>query len=348
MSEQLKVKQIADKFTIDKAIRISKFGGGLINDTYLVESNKDKYVLQKLHAIFRPTVLLDMYNITQYLLNKGLATPLLIKTRNNKLFFTDGKNNHWRMLTYILGKCYESGVNQKQAFSAGQLVGKFHNILSSCDYKFKHRIKNFHNSDERIKKLKLTLKRFENTKKYKTLLGPAVKVLEDYKNLTNQISLLPARIIHGDLKINNIRFNKSGDAVCLLDLDTLGRHQIVTDIAGAARTWCNKADEGDVKNSKFEPGVFKSMLTGYLITAKFITKREIQSIPETIERTILVLAARFITDAFEEKYFRLNKKQYRNLYEQNKSKALAQLALYGDFLKKRKHVNQIIKNLCKQ
>lgn len=341
-------KQITDQFTIGKAVRVSKFGGGLINDTYLVESSKGKYVLQKLHSIFKPTVLIDTHHITQYLLNKGMATPSLIKTRNDKLFFTDEENKHWRMLTYIPGKCYEVGVNPKQAFSAGQLVGKFHDVLSSCDYKFRHQINNFHNSDERIKKLRLTLKRFESTKKYKTLLGPAVKVLEDYENLTNQINLLPTRVIHGDLKINNVRFDNRGNAVCLLDLDTISRHQIVTDIAGAARTWCNKADEGDVKNSKFDLGVFESMLTGYLITAKFITKREIQSIPETIEKTILVLAARFITDAFEGQYFRLNKNQYRNLYEQNKSKALAQLALYSDFLKKRKHINKIIKNLCKQ
>lgn len=347
MPEQLKIKQIADKFTIDKVIKVSKFGGGLINDTYLVENKNGKYVLQKLHSIFRPTVLLDTYNITQYLLNKGLATPLLIKTKNSKLFFTDGKNNHWRMLTYIPGKCYEKGVTSEQAFSAGQLVGKFHDVLSGYHYNFQHKIKNFYNSDARIKKLKLTLKKFKNTEKYKTLINSATKVLEGYENLTNQTDSLPVRIIHGDLKINNIRFDNKGNAVCLLDLDTLGRHRIVTDIAGAARTWCNKADEGDVKNSKFNLRVFKSMLTGYLSTAKFITEEEAKSIPEAFEKVVLILAARFVTDAFEEKYFRLNKKQYRNLYEQNRSKALAQLALYGDFLKKRKRVNKIIKNLCK-
>lgn len=342
-----KIKKVANKFVIDKAIRVSKFGGGLINNTYLVESNRGKYVLQKLHSIFKPTVLIDTHNITQYLLDKGLVTPLLIKTTDDKLFFKDSKNNHWRMLTYVPGRCYEIGVAPRQAFSAGQLVGKFHDALSGYHYNFRHKIKNFHNSDARIKKLKLILKRFKNTEKYKTLLSPATKVLDSYENLTNRTDSLPARIIHGDLKINNIRFDNSGNAVCLLDLDTLGKQKIVIDIAGAARTWCNKADEGDIKNSKFDLGVFKSMLTGYLSTAKFITKKEIGLIPETIEMVILTLAARFITDAFEEKYFRLNKKQYRNLYEQNKSKALAQLALYNDFLKKRKHISKIIKNLCK-
>ena len=91
-----KIKQVANNFTINKAIRVSKFGGGLINDTYLIENNEGKYVLQKLHSIFKPTVLVDIHNITQYLLNKGLATPLLIKTRDNKLFFKDGENKYYR------------------------------------------------------------------------------------------------------------------------------------------------------------------------------------------------------------------------------------------------------------
>ena len=133
----------------------------------------------------------------------------------------------------------------------------------------------------------------------------------------------------------------------MLDLDTLGRANVVVDFAGGARTWCNKADEGDVENSKFDLKIFKSMLNGYLSTAKFITKEEAISIPEVFQEIILTLAARFVTDAFEEKYFCLNKKQYRNLYEQNKAKALAQLTLYNDFFEKKKHVNKIIEDQCK-
>lgn len=343
-----KIKQIANRFTIDKATEVSKFGGGLINDTYLVKSKKGKYVLQKLHPIFKSTVLVDTHNITQHLLSKGMATPLLIKTRNNKLFLTDEENKHWRMLTYIPGRCYEMGITPNQAFSAGRLVGRFHDVLSGFDYKFRHKIKNFRNSDARIRNLKLTLKKFDGTEKHKTLVSLADRVLQEHNKLSNGINLLPSRITHGDLKINNIRFDKKGNAACLLDLDTLGRHKIVSDLAGAARTWCNSADEGDIKKSNFDLKVFKSMLKGYLDTAKFITKKEIILIPEAIEETILVLTARFIIDAFEEKYFCLNKKQYRNLYEQNKSKALAQMALYDNFWNKRKYVNKIIEDLCRQ
>ena len=342
-----KIMQIANSFDIDKATKVFEFGNGLINDTYLVECNKNKYILQKLHSIFRPTVLVDTANITRHLSDNGLKTPLVVRTKGGKLFFKDSKNRYWRMLTYIPGKCYEKGINSKQAFNAGRLVGQFHNILSSFDYKFKHKINNFYNSEARITKLKVVLKKFRYTSKYEELVDPANTVLANYKKLGNKTENCPDRIINGDLKINNIRFDNVGNAVCLLDLDTLGEYKISTDIASGARTWCNIADEGDVKNSKLDLKVFEKMIDGYLSSAEFVTKKEVKSIPETIERVILVLVARFITDAFEEKYFRLNPRKYKNLYEQNKTKALAQLALYNDFISKKKSINKIITNLCK-
>jgi len=91
MSKQLKTKDIANKFVIDKAVKVSKFGNGLINDTYLVQSNNGKYVLQKLHPIFKPAVLADTHNVTRYLLNNKFTTPLLVRNKNGKLFFTDDK-----------------------------------------------------------------------------------------------------------------------------------------------------------------------------------------------------------------------------------------------------------------
>src|SRR3989344_4864602 len=174
--------EIASNFDIKSPSKAYRFGDGLINDTYLVESSKDKYILQKLHPIFKSSVLVDTYNITQYLSIKGLKTPLLVKTKSGKLFFKDIRDRFWRMLTYVPGKCYEKGINSKQAFRAGRLVGQFHNILSSFDYKFKHKINNFYNSEARITKLKVVLKKFRYTSKYEELVDPANTVLANTKN----------------------------------------------------------------------------------------------------------------------------------------------------------------------
>ena len=339
------IKKIGSKFNTEEIISSSSFVNGLINDTYLVRSKSRKYVLQKLHPIFKPSVLIDTDIITRYLLDNGLATPLLVRTKDGNLYFQDENNNCWRMLTYIPGRCYEKGVTSEQAFSAGLLVGRFHGILSGFDYKFKHKVKDFGNSKARITKFKRVLKEFEGTEKYKNLAELANEVLESWEKLDDNIDLLPDRIIHGDLKINNIRFSSAGKAICLLDLDTLGRYKTIMDFAGGARTWCNKSNEDDIENSKFEIKIFEAMLGGYLSMARFLSKEEIKMIPAAIEKVILVLTARFLTDAFEEAYFKLVTGQYPNLYEQNKTKALAQLSLYNDLVSKKKYLNKVVKDL---
>ncbi len=52
----------------------------------------------------------------------------------------------------------------------------------------------------------------------------------------------------------------------------------------------------------------------------------------------LELAARFVTDAFEESYFTLEPSRYASLYEQNREKAAAQLHLYADLAAKRRAI----------
>ena len=62
--------------------------------------------------------------------------------------------------------------------------------------------------------------------------------------MKNSIKGLPERIIHGDLKLNNIRFDETGNkAIAIVDLDTLGVSKIVIDIGDAIRSWCHKLME---------------------------------------------------------------------------------------------------------
>ncbi len=145
------------------------------------------------------------------------------------------------------------------------------------------------------------------------------------------------------MKISNVRFSKNGkEAISLLDLDTLGKDKIVIDLGDAVRSWCNSAEEGDVKGTTFNINIFEHMIRGYFQTANFITTDEKMKIPDGIELMTLELSARYITDAFEESYFTLDKLRYPSLYEQNKQKAIAQLQFYDDFQSKRNIVVQII------
>lgn len=344
------ILSIAKRFDIGDVDNIATYGKGRINETFLVTASAkvgdeyidNKYVLQRLHKIFTPSVLEDIEVITNRLEEADIATPKLIRTSKGDLCVKSGGET-WRMLTYIRGKTYESIVNNQMAENAAAFIGRFHNALIGLDYKFLHKIPNFHDTESIMKDLKKLTIRHKSTDKYKALSPLTGVILIEYENIKDSIKGLPDRIIHGDLKIDNIRFDDRGrEAIALVDLDTLGTNKIVVDIGDAVRSWCRKVRDVDEDGDLFDLDTFRCMMSGYLSTASFMTGEEIKSIPEGVTMMMLELSARYIRDAYEESYFRLDSERYGNLYEQNKMRAYAQMRLHSDFKKKREKVDQIL------
>ncbi|MGB7290824.1 MAG: phosphotransferase [Thermodesulfobacteriota bacterium] len=344
------ILSIAKQFTIGDVNNITPYGKGRINETFLVtafskngeESFDNKYILQKLHQIFTPAVLEDIEVITSRLEKANIVTPKLIRTMKGDLS-VNSEGETWRMLTYIGGKTYEYGIDNQKAESAASLIGEFHNALSGLDYKFLHKIPNFHDTRSIMEGLSRITLIYQNTDKYKTLSPLTEEILIQYEKIKDSIEGLPERIIHGDLKLNNIRFDEKGQkAIAIVDLDTLGTGKIVIDIGDAIRSWCHKLVGPDGEDDLFDLDMFRFIMSGYLSTAVFMTREEIKSIPEGVVMMMLELSARYITDAYEESYFRLDSERYANLFEQNKTKAFAQMRLFNDFKKKIGKVDNIL------
>lgn len=341
---------IARLFDIGEVVEVKPYGEGRINETFLVTafskdrggSTKNRYILQRLHAILKPAVLQDIEVITSRLEKAGVPTPKLIRTAKGNLCI-NSLGDKWRMLTYIEGVTIEAGINKQMAESAAALIGKFHNALSGLDYMFLHKIPNFHDTPAIMEDLKSINLRYKNTKKYKTLSPLTEEILIQYETVRSSISHLPERIIHGDLKLNNIRFDEKAErAIAIVDLDTLGTGKIVIDIGDAIRSWCQGLREVDGENEFFDLDTFNAMIWGYMRTAVFITKEEIRSIPRGAVIMMLELSARYVADSYQESYFRLDSERYPSLYEQNKMKAIALIRLLNDFRNKIGKVERIL------
>jgi hemin uptake protein HemP len=72
----------------------------------------------------------------------------------------------------------------------------------------------------------------------------------------------PERVVHGDPKISNLVYaEEAAQAICMLDLDTVGRMALPFELGDAFRSWCNAATEDDPRGS-FSAELFAAAVDG--------------------------------------------------------------------------------------
>ena len=94
---------------------------------------------------------------------------------------------------------------------------------------------------------------------------------------------------HNDTKINNILFDKQGEVLCAIDLDTVMNSTSLNDFGDAIRSYANTGDEDDRDLSRvgISPEMFSAYTDGYLSQrAAQLTETEIGH---------LAFSARYIT-----------------------------------------------------
>ena len=112
-------------------------------------------------------------------------------------------------------------------------------------------------------------------------------------------SLKPG-ITHNDTKLNNILFDDAtGDAICLIDLDTVMPGTILFDTGDLIRTATNTAceDEQNLSLVRCNREIFAALIGGYLRAASgFLTAYEKSLIAESGRVLTQIMAVRFLTD----------------------------------------------------
>lgn len=333
-------ESIAARFSSAPTFELAQLEAGAINETYLVttteqDGSQHKFVLQHMSNIF-PTYIMDNLEKVTDVVGNDVKIPSLVKTESGDLFLTSKEDRWWRALEYIAGETINESLSPKRARSAGRLVGSFHNVLADTAIEIKDPLPHFHDTAYYIDRLKTVSKNAHLEEKL-TELQPLIDItLQQYENISTNFDTLPKRIIHADLKLNNVMFNGT-EATALIDMDTLMRHNIAVELGDALRSWCGITGEDNVKQI-FDVTIANEALAGYLETATFLTNEERDSILDGIALITIELAARFITDAFEEKYFRLQP-TYPDLYIQNKTKAANQLSLLEKFLETKNKIS---------
>ena len=310
---------------------LSPLGAGLINQTYLVEGPRGRFVLQRLHPVFRPEVNLDIDAVTRHLAAQGLLTPRLLHTVGGACWL-EHEGQVWRALSWVDGVGIERVAHAGQAAEAGRVLARFHAAMRGFRHRFHGSRPGVHDTARHLAHLREALARHREHRRIGAI-GPLARRILVAASALPALPVLPERIVHGDPKIGNILFSHDQRrALCLIDLDTLAPMALPLELGDALRSWCNPAGE-DGARASFSLELFRAALGAYAGLARgFLLAEEWGSIV-TATRTIqLELAARFCADALEESYFGWDRQRFASASEHHQLRAESQLAAAGSLL----------------
>ena len=285
-----------------------RYGGGHINDTYLIETRERPYILQRINdAVFtRPVELMEnVARVTRHVRARLEADGVgdvdrrvltVVKTPQGADFHLDQYGQVWRVFDFIGGATsHEVITTPVQAYTAAQAFGHFQGLLADFDGPRLH---------ETIPRFHDTVKRYAD---FAAVVGadPVGRVAEvreevDWLLANEELAgsmlrlaaegVLPERITHNDTKLSNVLLDDvTGEAMCVLDLDTVMPGLSLYDFADLCRSGATTVPEDapDATGLDVDVPMFQALAEGYLAGAG--------SSLLPAERELLVLAGEVMT-----------------------------------------------------
>ena len=302
---------------------------GHINQTFLLNMGDHRLILQKVNPIFGTEVHSDIQAVIKQLDQFKIPVPRLVRTKKKKLFFTDGQGAHWRLLTFLPGVTVDRLASTRQATNVGVMVGALHAALFHWDYEYQNTRTGVHDTSAHRKAIENTI----GAKRSHRLLSrvePLYKQVSQRFGQLEDLSKLPRRHAHGDLKVTNIRFDGRDETrvAGILDLDTFAKMPLIFEMGDAFRSWCNTKTEDD-EGATFDAAIFSHGARGWwsILKEAEVEATEVKDLVSGIEWITLELATRFLRDALEESYFGWDDSQFRRSGEHQLKRAMGQIAL---------------------
>jgi Ser/Thr protein kinase RdoA (MazF antagonist) len=322
--------EIAQQFaSASTVVTVQSYGAGNVNDTYLVTLDArepaigaERFVLQRINQnVFRQPalILLNMRTFTDFMRqrlaqenrrsDRRWEVPIVIRTRGGEDYFEDEEGGFWRAISLIeRAKTYPCIQDATHARESGYALGRFHSLISDLHpSRLRDTLPGFHitpqyvanydqvlahrrkHSDAKQSEVAYCLQFVEARRPWATILEDAVTQ-----------GKLTLRAIHGDPKVDNILIDdSSGQAVSIVDLDTVKPGLVHYDIGDCLRSCCNPAGEEttDLNTVTFDLDLCQNILEGYLDeAARFFTPADYQYIYDSIRLIAFELGLRFFSD----------------------------------------------------
>lgn len=359
------IERILPVFRLEGAFRSAEeMHSGNVHATYHltfdVPHGTREYILQQINTFaFRdPRRMMDnIVRVTDHLRSEMTRLGMdprrrvleIIPTAGGELVYTDPNGGCWRIYTFIQDASAYDTVDAAAFYQVGRGFGTFQKLLSSfpADELYES-IPDFHNTCKRFDMLlkaaeEDSVKRAARAQdeigffiERREMLFSIVRMLEE--------KALPLRVTHNDTKSNNVMLdNTTGEALCVIDLDTVMPGSVLYDYGDAIRFGANRApeDEPDMGRIGLDMEKARSFTRGFIEeTAGYLTKEEVHLLPLGIKVMTGELAMRFLTDyLMGDPYFKIAYPDH------NLVRARAQTALLRDIEKQEDALQQMVDSM---
>lgn len=351
-------------FDVSNIIDIKELTTGNINETYIVEFAKCRYILQLLnaHVYYSPIgVMNNTRLIVDHIRKKCIfrgcnahKTVLnFIKTKYNQdLAIID--NEYWRCSEYIENSYSLEKVNNIMDFhQIGKAIGNFQDLLSDFPTKvLDDSIKHFHDTKYRYNNFLETVK----LDKYNRVKD-AIAEIEFINNRSHKFGvimdllekgIIPTRVTHNDTKASNVLLDKNtSEFLCLIDLDTVMKGSLLFDYGDALRFGASVTaeDEEDLARVDIDLKWVRFFTKGFFeeLNTDNITLEEINHLYDGLWIITIELAMRFLDDYLDgDQYFRVTKEKHNLIRAKNQLRLLEKIEI------KEKEIKQIINEIIKE
>ncbi len=295
---------------------------GHINETYTATYDQGgrrvRYIHQKLNRnVFKNPggVMKNIMRVTGHLRKKLEArnvpdltrrAMVVIPTRDGQPYHENGNRDVWRTFVYIEDvQTHEAVQSPAQAFQAGKAFGEFQSLLVDLPGgRLVETIPDFHNTRQRFDNFLNAVQAdgYNRAAGVRAEIEFALKRQKLVRVILDDLAKgkIPERITHNDTKFNNVMLDATtGEAMCIVDLDTVMPGCALYDFGDMVRTTTSPTleDELDLSKVKMQMPMFKQLARGYYSTAgPFLTRREKELIAFSGKLISFEIGLRFLTD----------------------------------------------------
>mgnify|MGYP000974554546 CR=1 FL=1 len=334
-------------------VACERYGNGHINETYLLETESAKYILQKINrSVFHdvPRLMQNIALVTRHLsrIEKDPRKILtLVPARDGRDWWTDADGETWRVYDFITGSvCLEKAGSPSHMRESGAAFGRFQKILSDFPAEsLSETIHRFHDTPNRCRLLREAAEAdaLGRLREVRRELDFALQREDEAGVMVGMLRAghLPLRVTHNDAKLNNVMLDdRTFAALCVIDLDTVMPGLAGNDFGDSIRFGASTAaeDERDLSLVSLSVEYYRAYARGFLgACGGNLTRAEIETLPLGAKLMTLECGVRFLTDYLSgDTYFRIHRPSH------NLDRCRTQFKLVADMEKKWPEMTDIL------